>query len=772
MIWHVWLPFRLLPVAIRRWVAAAGLCTSCFLAIAADAEPRHVLLLTDSSSAPAEILVTAGIREGLGQSLDEVEIYAETLDATRFPTPEQRAVIADFLRAKYADRRIEAALAIGPSSLTFLAERRATLFPDSPIVYGGVRESSVPTDLRNSTGVVSSFDLLRTLELALALQPDARSLVVITGAGALDASWNAFAREKLEPYLERLAITYLAGLPKSVLLEEVGRLPRDTIVVFLTMTRDGAGQFFVAGRELAREIAEASTAPVYGVYDTYVGQGVVGGYVESFEAMGDLMAASTLRVLGGEPVAEVAPVASKSVYVVDWRALRRWNLDEARLPPDTRMTFRDPSLWAQYRVPILGVTSLLALQSLLIVALLLYIRKRRVERTLRQTEDRYHHMVESQIDLVCRYAPDTTLTFVSDTYCRYFGRTREELIGRRFIDFVPEPEQQRVLERVRSLVDDVRTVSYMHQVTMSDGSMHWQQWLDHPIVDAQGKVFEIQGIGRDITDLKAAETEAQQRREQVTHLTRVAILGELSGALAHELNQPITAILSNAQTAELLLRQPAPDLAELREIVKDIVADDVRAGEIIRRLRTMLKPGATVFQSLDITSLLGEVLVMVRAQLLEQHVALVELFAGPLPPVHGDRVQLQQVLVNLVMNACEAMRDNEPSDRTLVARASYDKGFVSVAVSDSGAGFPPHIGERLFEPFFTTKTEGLGLGLSICRSIVSLHSGWISARNNPDRGATVEFVLPVTQADLRHGEHDEHLRSDGFAETLRVSSGR
>jgi PAS domain S-box-containing protein len=676
------------------------------------------------------------------------------------------------LRVKYADRRIDAVLAIGPSSLKFLAERRATLFPDSPLVYGGVRATSVPAELRDSTGVVSSFDLLTTLELALALQPDARSLVVITGTGALDVSWSAFAQEKLEPYRERLTITHLAGLPKSALLEEVGRLPRDTIVVFLTMTRDGAGQFFVAGRSLAREIAEASTAPVYGVYDTYVGQGIVGGYVESFEAMGDLMAALTLRVLNGEPAAGVAPVASKSVYTVDWRALYRWNLDEARLPPDTRVMFRDPPLWTQYRGAILGVASFLALQSLLIVALLLYIRKRRVERALRQTEDRYHHMVDAQTDLICRYAPDTTLTFVSDTYCRYFACTREQLIGRRFIDFIPEPERQRVLDRVRSVIDEARAVSYMHQVTLPDSSRPWQQWLDHPIVDEQGRVVEIQGIGRDITDLKAAETEAQQRREQVTHLTRVAILGELSGALAHELNQPITAILSNAQTAELLLQHASPDVAELREIVKDIIADDVRAGEIIRRLRTMLKPGATVFQSLDITSLLAEVLVLVRAQLRDQHVAVVERFCGPLPPVHGDRVQLQQVLLNLLMNACEAMRGNEPSDRTLVARASYDDGFVSVAVSDSGAGFPPQVSERLFEPFFTTKTEGLGLGLSICRSILSLHSGWISARNNPDRGATVEFVLPVVPAELQPTEHYQRPGGEPLAEPLRVSSGR
>ena len=206
--------------------------------------------------------------------------------------------------------------------------------------------------------------------------------------------------------------------------------------------------------------------------------------------------------------------------------------------------------------------------------------------------------------------------------------------------------------------------------------------------------------------------------------------------------------MSNAQAAARLLRQEAPDLVELREIVKDIVDEDVRAGEVIRRLRTMLKPGTTAFQSLDVSALLAEVLMLMRAQLVEHQVTVVERFSDPLPAVHGDRVQLQQVLLNLLMNACEAMRGNQPNDRMLVAGASHENGLVSIYVSDCGSGLPPDVAENLFEPFFTTKAEGLGLGLAICRSIITLHSGWISARNNSDRGATVELVLPAAEGAL------------------------
>ena len=719
-------------------------------------------MLSDTSSERAEALVGMHIRDVLRSNLDEVEVFAESLDIIRFPGAEQQAVVADFLRERYAGRRIDAALVIGPASLAFLAERRAELFPGIPIVYGGVRATGVPGDLSNATGVVSNFDLEESVDFALALQPDARRMVVISGVAPLDRSWNAVAASVLKPYSSRIDVDYLAGLPKAELLEQLGRLPRETIVLFLTMRADGAGAVFEDGAAIAHEIAQAASAPVYGVYETYLGQGVVGGYVEPFSGTGDAMAALTLRVLRGQPAADLPPVGSAKSYSADSQALHRWKLDESLLPVGTTVMFREPTLWAQYRGEILGVASLVSLQTLLIVALLLYIRKRRVERALLQTEDRYRHVVEAQIDLICHYAPDTTLTFVNDTYCRYFGRTREELIGRRFIELIPEADREAVLERVLSLVAGTATVSYTHQVTLADGSVRWQQWLDHAIVGTNGEVIEIQGIGRDVTELKAAETEAQQRREQVTHLTRVAILGELSGALAHELNQPMTAILSNAQTAERLLRQEKPNLMELREIVKDIVADDVRAGEVIRRLRTLLKPGATIFQQLDIVALFAEVLVLMRTQLLEQHVIVIERFASPLPPVHGDRIQLQQVFLNLLMNACEAMRDNEPAERTLTATASHANGYIKVAVADTGGGLAPQITARLFEPFFTTKNDGLGLGLSICRSIVSLHGGSIGARNNTDRGATIEFSLPAV-AEAQRGQRPRPAKGADLA---------
>jgi PAS domain S-box-containing protein len=214
--------------------------------------------------------------------------------------------------------------------------------------------------------------------------------------------------------------------------------------------------------------------------------------------------------------------------MVDWRQLRRWGLDEKRLPPGTIVRFQEPSLWQQYRREILAVIAVVLLQSAFIAALLLQARRRRrAEESLRDSQERYRNVVETQTELICRYLPDSTLTFVNDAYCRYFGRGRDELVGRPFVELIPKLERAAALEHIEAIGQSSHGDTYEHQVVRPDGSLGWQQWTDRAIRNAEGSVIELQGIGRDITDFKVADMEVEQRRKEVTHLTRVAILGEL-----------------------------------------------------------------------------------------------------------------------------------------------------------------------------------------------------------------------------------------------------
>jgi C4-dicarboxylate-specific signal transduction histidine kinase len=352
-----------------------------------------------------------------------------------------------------------------------------------------------------------------------------------------------------------------------------------------------------------------------------LGSGVLGGSVVDSEDLGARGGQLAFRVLGGTKPDQVPiEVGMKGTRMVDWRALRRWHINESRVPAGCVVRYRPVSLWVEHR-------------NLYLISLAVFL----------------------------------------------------------------------------------------------------------------AQAVTIAGLLAQRNQRRQAEAEILNQRTELAHVTRVSTMGQLTSALAHELNQPLGAILRNAEAAEMFLQKEEPDLAEIRAILADIRKDDERAGNVIDRMRSLLQRRSLELKSLDFGELLAETVTLAQSDARARRVHLALQAPANLPFVRGDRVHLQQVLLNLILNGLDATASSATAARLVTVRAeTAADGSVEVAVRDSGTGIPGDKLDRLFEPFFTTKPNGMGMGLAISHTIVEAHGGKIWGGNNGSRGAVFKFTLPAS----------------------------
>lgn len=304
--------------------------------------------------------------------------------------------------------------------------------------------------------------------------------------------------------------------------------------------------------------------------------------------------------------------------------------------------------------------------------------------------------------------------------------------------------------------------SYECEVRLAkhDGQERWAR-LTLLAESAVSKV-RLRCLAVDISARKQTEILVTEQRRQLAHLARVSLLGELSSALAHELKQPLTSILSNAEAAQYLLEGSELDLQEFRKILHDIVRDDKRAGDVITRMRGLLIRGETDLQRVEIDQLVAGVLSLQHSNLVARNIRLITAIRQPLPAVLADPIELEQVLMNLVMNACEAMVSIPAHERAIEVAAEVleDSREIHMSVMDEGRGIAPDQLKRVFDPFFSTKQGGLGVGLAICRSIIAAHGGriWAGAASGRFKGAAFHFTIPIPREEY-HG----HVASESLS---------
>ena len=340
--------------------------------------------------------------------------------------------------------------------------------------------------------------------------------------------------------------------------------------------------------------------------------------------------------------------------------------------------------------------------------------------------------------------PDGSADFLNQRFREYTGLSLEEGLGWGWMNaFHPE---DRAEEEWRAAFAAGQPFEKEARLRRGDGAYRWFLFRAVPLRDELGRVVKWYGTSNDVEDRKRAEEALSEAQDRLAHVTRTQAMGELAAAIAHEVNQPLTAIVTNANFSLRQLKGATPNLEELRVAIAEIVSDGTRASAVISRIRSLLAKGSLRRTELDINEIIQEVITLLRNELKRSRIQLRTELATGLPRVQGDRVQLQQVLINLIMNALEALRLPPEQPRKLLIRSAKNADGILVQVQDSGPGIEADLADRIFEPFFTTKPEGIGMGLAISRSIVESHSGQLSLVSD-SRGAVFQFSLPIDRKD-------------------------
>jgi len=719
----------------------------------AQEPPRRVLLLYPfDNTQPATVSAGVAIRKRLiERSPSEIDLASEFLDLARFPGETDELRSARYLAEKYAGRMPEIIMPLNSEALRFAIKYRGIIAPDVPIVFCCVTPDMATAANRpkDITGIYSKFDVGKTIALAQKLQPGARNLVIISGSSEIDRRWLAALRKEIDPYENRFKTEYWIGVPYESLLDRVAHLPRETIIIFVTVYDDSTGKLLFPA-QVVDALARVASAPVYGPSDTYLGRGVVGGYMDSFELMGASAADLALEILAGKNPISIDPQFSANRrFLVDVRQLQRWKLSERDLPENTVMFFKQPTIWEEHRYIVLATVFVILLQAIMITALLaqMFARKR-AETSLKESEERWRSVFEMSTVGVAVADRNFRFQATNGAFQTMLGRTDEELRGLSPLDICADEDR----EPLKLLYEQVRkgkqqSYEAVQQYRHKSGATVWVQAYVSKMQSNKFKAPLFLTTTIDITGRRRAEAASREALSELARVARLTTMGEMTASIAHEINQPLGSIVNDGSAALRWLANATPDLEQARTCLKRIVKDGHRASQVISGIRATLKKTSETKETLDINELAREVLMFAHGEIENQRIVVQTELKEDLSEVLVNRIQLQQVVLNLVMNGIDAMAALNDRARVLKLRSEQSgPTSVTLTVEDEGTGIDKNIIGRIFEAFFTTKEHGMGMGLSICRSIVVAHGGQLSVSPGNPCGSVFQLELPAYQS--------------------------
>ena len=725
----------ILPNRIQRLAFLfAVFCVAWFNAavggpIQAFSAPKKTVLVLygDPLSAPADRMTEQGLTAGLSsEHASDLQVFSEYLDLMRFPASRYGEDIVRYLRARYGTRKPDVLITVTNTTLQFTLDHRDELFPGVPIVFANVDHREVEAKERppDITGLWMAWDYQRTLELALRLQPKTREVVCVSGTGDEEQPWNNEARKVLERFASRVSSRWLDELPLQAVLDEVGRLPLDSVVLYIPMQRDGAGES-VSPVKVARQLAEASRVPVYGVSRPHLEQGILGGALLDFSEIGSRTATLALRVLAGERLPLLsAPDPATYPLLINWQALRKWRVSESRIPAEATVLYREPSLWDKHPRLFLATAATLLLQLVFIVRLILQgSRRKRAEESLRESEQRMALATRAaNLGIWIRDLAKDEI-WASDKWRELFGFEKSERLDmHRILQRLYPKDREAVSKTLTKALGGEGSYETEYRVMLPDGRMRWIASRGSVEFVATGKPVLIRGASLDITSRKQAEEAARDLSGRLIQAQE-----EQQMQLARDLHDDLSLSLA-LLSIELDMfgkSQPA-EPGQITERMREFSAQVERLSSEVHRLSHELHPAK--LEQLGLAALRGFCKEFAFA-----HEMAIEFADRSVP-----REVPQDTALCLYRIAQEALHNVVKHSRATATRVELvvEAGELRLTIDDDGVGFDPE----------AMRANG-SLGLVSMRERARFIHGHLSVESHAKKGTRVEARVPIDGAD-------------------------
>jgi len=557
------------------------------------------------------------------QSPWPLDITEHSLVTARSPDEDPEVPFVEYLRALFAKRSPDIIVSIGAPAAAFVQRHRQQLFAATPMVFTAVEQRRVQYSslTANDTVVAVRINYLAAMENILQVLPNTKEVIVVVGTSPIEKFWKEAIAKEVEPLANRIKLSWTDHLSFEALLKHASALPPQSAIFWELMIVDAAGVVHEGGTPLTRLHAVAN-APIFSYDESFLENEIVGGPLLLVADSSRQTAAVAIRILSGENPSEIkTPVVEFASPIFDWRQMQRWGISESRLPPGSKIYFRDPTLWEQYRWQILLIASVILIQSAFIIGLVYEHRRRQI-----------------------------------------------------------------------------------------------------------------------------AEAQSLQRVNELARMNRFATAGELSASIAHEVRQPLSAISISGEAGLRWLKREVPDLDEVSKALEAVIEESHHADHVLKSVRAMFKQESTARTEVNLNDLIQQTIAVAKGPIDSNHIVVETNLTDGVPPiVVANPVQLQQVILNLVMNAVEAMSH---SSEMRILRLRTEPGpakTVVIRVVDSGPRVDPEVVSKMFQPFFTTKSSGMGMGLAICKTIVEAHGGQLRASANNPHGMEFQITLPLYQ---------------------------